>query len=215
VSKSNTLDRLAPLSGIAMVVLIIASFAITGETPDIGDSATSVASWWNDHRTEAQWGSLVLMWAAFFAVMFGAVIRSTLRRAGEAAERVAAVAMTGWTMFAIGALAFAGFNFAAADASDHANVDPVAIQALSILGDDFFPILAIGLAVAMLSTGVGTLRHGILPKWLGWVAVAIGLSALTPAGWFGFMATGIWAIIAAVVLYTRGGAAAPAAAPPA
>jgi hypothetical protein len=198
-----------------MVALIIASFAITGETPDIGDSATSVASWWNDHRTDAIWGAGMLMWASFFAVMFGSVIRSTLRRADPAAERSAAVALAGWTMFAIGALAFAGFTFAAADASDHANVDPVAIQAISILGEDFFPTLSIGLAVAMLSTGVGTLRYGILPKWLGWIAVVIGLSALTPAGFFGFMATGIWAIIVAVLLYARGGAAAPAAAPPA
>jgi hypothetical protein len=60
---------------------------------------------------------------------------------------------------------------------------------------------------------VGVLRHAILPKWLGYVAVLIGLSALTPAGFFGFMATGIWAIIAGLLLYRQQGAAPAAGAP--
>jgi hypothetical protein len=196
-----------------MVVLIIVSFAVGGETPDIGDSAESVKAWWSDNQTQAILGALFLMWASFFAVMFGGVIRSALRAAGDAADHVAAVAFAGWTMFAIGALSFAGFTFAAADAADHSAVDPAAIQALSILDDDFFSILTVGLAVAMLSTGVGALRHGVLPRWLGWIAIVIGISALTPAGFFGFMATGIWALIVSVMLYTRGGSAAPAAAP--
>jgi hypothetical protein len=62
----------------------------------------------------------------------------------------------------------------------------------------FFTV-AVGTAVLNLALGLAVLRHGGLPRPLGWVALVIGIASLTPAGFFAFLATGIvivWASIA-------------------
>jgi hypothetical protein len=77
---------------------------------------------------------------------------------------------------------------------------------------DFFTVLSAGLAVTMLAAGATTLRFGGLPRWLGYVALLIGITAVTPAGFFSFMVAGLWVIIVSVLLYRQGTAApAPAA----
>jgi hypothetical protein len=211
----STLERLAPLTGILFVALFIASFAITGETPDINDTQDEVVSFWQDNDTEAMFGAAMIMWGSIFAVWFGGSLRGALRRASDDADRLAALTFAGWVILAVGACAFAGFSFAAADVADESNVPPDVIQAFSILGEDFFPILSAGLAIAMLAGGIATLRYGGIPRWLGYVAVLLGITAATPVGFFSFMLTGIWVIIVSIVLY-RGTdeTPAPAVAPP-
>ena len=65
-----------------------------------------------------------------------------------------------------------------------------------------FFTLAVGTAVFNLALGLAVLRHGGLPRPLGWVALVIGIVSVTPLGFFGFLATGIvivWASIALVI----------------
>ena len=47
-------------------------------------------------------------------------------------------------------------------------------------------------------------RFGALPTWMGYVAVILGIAAVTPVGFFAFLLTGIWILIASVLLYQRG-----------
>jgi hypothetical protein len=39
---------------------------------------------------------------------------------------------------------------------------------------------------------------------MGYVAVVLGVLAVTPVGFFAFLATGIWILIASVLLYQQG-----------
>jgi hypothetical protein len=205
----STLERLAPLTGLAFVALFIASFIVGGETPDVNDSVDTVVNYWRDNDTEAQFSAALLMWGSVFAIWFGASVRTALRRVEGEPGRLSALAFAGWVVFAVGALSFAGFTFAAADVADESNVAGEAVQALSILSSDFFTVLSAGLAVAMLAAGAATLRFGGLPRWLGYIALLIGITAVTPVGFFSFMVAGLWVIVVAVLLY-RQGAAAPA-----
>ena len=66
-----------------------------------------------------------------------------------------------------------------------------------------------GLPIFMLSAATATLRGGVFPRWLGWVGVVIGIAAVTPAGFFAILASGIWIVIASVLLLRR-----PAVLPP-
>jgi hypothetical protein len=204
----SRLERFAPLTGIAFVALFIAAFAIGGETPSVDDPIEDVVSFWQDNESETIWGAALLFWGSILAVWFGASVRSALRigevgldRPFPGADRLATLAFAGWVLFGAGALAFAGFGFALGDAADEEAVTPEAIQALSILSEDFFPLAVGGLALAMLATAVATLRYGGLPRWLGFLALVIGIVALTPIGFFAFMASGIWVVIASVLLY--------------
>ena len=63
----------------------------------------------------------------------------------------------------------------------------------------FFTV-AVGTAVFNLALGLAVLRHGGLPRPLGWVALVIGIFGLTPLGFFAFLATGIVIVWASVVL---------------
>jgi hypothetical protein len=65
--------------------------------------------------------------------------------------------------------------------------------------NDFIPAAA-GVAVLVLAAGASVVRHGGLPKWLGWLGIVIGILAFTPAGFFAFLAAGIWILIASVML---------------
>jgi hypothetical protein len=55
-------------------------------------------------------------------------------------------------------------------------------------------------------------RYGALPKWLGWVAILLGVVGVTPIGFAAFLGLGIWILIVSVILSlrARGTSAAPA-----
>lgn len=211
----STLERLAPLTGVAFVVLFIAAFTIGGETPDVGDSAEQVRDFWLNNDTETIWASALLLWGSVLAIWFGASLQTALRRAEGEPGRLSGLVFAGWIVFAVGAMAFAGFGFTVGDAADESAVSDDVIQTLSILNSDFFTILSGGLAVAMLATGAAVLRHGGLPRWLGYLALLLGITAVTPIGFFSFLLAGIWVLVVSVLLYQQNGQPAANSLPPA
>ena len=62
------------------------------------------------------------------------------------------------------------------------------MQAINAIDWDYFIPLAVGLSTFLLATGISAVRHGALPKWLGWVAIVLGIATYTPAGFFAFLA---------------------------
>ena len=210
MTRSN-LERYAPLTGIVFVVLVVIAAIVGGETPDTGDSTASVVSWWQDNDTAQIWANAIGGWSTIFLVWFGGSLRTALRRTEGEPGRLSLVSFGGIVLMAAGLLAFASFGFAAADVADDVpDVAPAVIQTLSILSTDFFLLVAGGTGLFMIATGVAVVRFEALPKWMGYAAVVIGIAAVTPIGFFAFLVTGIWILIASVLLYQRGQ---PAAAP--
>ena len=198
-----TARRLVPLSGVAAVVLLFAAFAIPGETPDIDASIGEVVSFYVKHDSDMQWAGALIALAAVFFVFSSTNVAGLLRRAQGDAGGSSALSFAGGIMFAVGALIFAGINFTLGDAAN--DIQPAAVQTLHVLGQDMFFPLAAGVAVFLLGTGIAVVKTGALPKWLGWVAIIIGIIALTPGGFFAFMALGIWTLIVSVMLSLRAG----------
>ena len=107
--------------------------------------------------------------------------------------------------FAGGVLAAGGFailasvHLALAESASHARTIG-ATQTLNVLdGNDFIPAVA-GVALLVFAAGASAIRHGGLPKWLGWVGIVIGIVAFTPAGFFAFLAGGLWVLVTSVLL---------------
>ena len=48
------------------------------------------------------------------------------------------------------------------------------------------------------------LRSGVLPKWLGWVAVVLAVVGLTPVGFVAFIGAGLLIAVISVILAMRG-----------
>lgn len=195
--------QLVPLSGVLAVVLIIVSFVVGGETPEADDSLAEVVSYYSDHDTDLQIASGLLALGGFFFLVFSTTIAGVLRRSQGESGGPSALGFAGGIIFVVGITIFAGLTFTAADVVG--DVDPSVIQTLNALGADMFFTVAVGTGAFLLGTGIATLKTGVLPRWLGWAAVVIGVVAITPAGFFGFIALGIWTLIASAMLSMRAG----------
>jgi len=143
-----------------------------------------------------------------FLLFFVSILRYELRRAGGTGQLANAA-------FAGGVLAAAGFgilafvHLALADAGDSVKTIGTT-QALNVLDNNDFLPMAAGMGVLVLAAGLSVVRHGGLPKWLGWVGVVIGVAAFTPAGFFAFLLSGIWVAIVSILLTLGRQSTAPA-----
>jgi hypothetical protein len=153
--------------------------------------------------------AVLLALASVSLLFFLGSLRRTLRAAPDDEGGLSTVALLGGLMIAVGASIFAGIGFTLGDTADH--LPPSAILTLNALNSDLFFPVAVGTAVFNLGLALAVLRHGGLPRLLGWLALVIGIAGLTPAGFFAFLATGIVIVWASVVLAQQ--AAAPEAPP--
>ena len=212
-----TRDWWAPLTGVAFVVVLILGLIVGGEPPN-ADEGRKVVDFYVEDKDRIQLGALLGVIAAALLVWFGATLRDALRdRAGGHDGIAPNVVLAGTVITAAGAAFDATISFALAEAAK--DIDPTAVQALQALWDnDFFPI-ALGLGLFLLASGLSIVRHGLLPRWLGWIAVALGVLAFTPIGFAAFLVGAVWLIVASVMLTLRnrrgtGGASTVAGEPP-
>jgi hypothetical protein len=204
--------RFAPLTGIVFVGLLILAFVVVeGETPDIDDSAQKITSFYHDDQGKHIAAVILVALSTIFLTVFAVSLREFLRVPGES-DFWPTVALVGGAVAVAGFLVAAGIHFALIDGGDK-NISPDAMVALNAIdADDFFGF-ATPLGIMMLGAGGATLKAGAaLPKWMGWAAIVLFVVFFTPVGFAAFGLTGIWIIIASVLMYRRAGAATQAAA---
>jgi hypothetical protein len=191
--------RWPPLTGVAFVVLVVLSFLISGETPDFDDTGEQVISFYTDNEG-AQFASAILgAYAALFFVFFASILRGELRRREVGPGVLSTISFAGAVVLTVGALAFAGFTFTLADLADN-DPDPGAMQALNALNGNFFFPIAVGTSAFLLGAGILMIRSGYLSTWIGWTAVVIGVLAVTPVGFFAFLASLAWVLVVSILL---------------
>jgi hypothetical protein len=196
--------------GIVFVVLAIIAVLISGETPSTDDSAREIISFYRDNDDEQAISGALLSLGCVALIFFLGSLRRVLRAADGDEGGLSTVAALGGAILVVGATIFAGISFTLADAVD--DLPPAAILTLNALNSDMFFTVAVGTAVFNLALGLAVLRHGGLPRPLGWVALVVGIFGLTPLGFFAFLATGIVIVWASIALMRRTDA--PAASPP-
>jgi hypothetical protein len=195
--------QIGALTGILFVILVIIAFIVGGNTPDVNDSPRDVVSFYIDNDSEQQVAAALLALGCVAFVFFLGTLRQALRAAAGDEGGLSTVALLGGLMIVVGAGIFAGLTFTLGDAAD--DLPASATLALNALNSDLFFPVAIGTAAFNLGLGLAVLRHGGLPRWLGWVALVIGIAGLTPAGFFAFLATAIVIVVASVVLFQQAG----------
>jgi hypothetical protein len=208
MQHQSTRERHAPLTGLVFVAIVVAVFATGGSTPGDHDSAREVQDFYGQHHDKHMTLAFILAISIPFLLFFVSILRYELRRAGGTGQ-LANAAFAGGVLAAAGCgiLAFVPLALAAAGDSVKTIGTP---QALNVLDNNDFLPMAAGMGVLVLAAGLSTVRHGGLPKWLGWVGVVIGVAAFTPAGFFAFLLSGIWVVIVSILLTLGRQSAAPA-----
>lgn len=204
-------DKLAAAGGILGVVLFVVAGIVYGSPPGVDEDATSVASFFDDHRDRVLCtvflqglGVLAILW-------FVAALVQTMREAGE--QRLATAAFGSFLLaFSLGGTAALSRATLAYSVADEGGEVVVPLYHLSVVVDVFASLLGAGLFVAV---GAAALRTGIFARWWGWLSVLAGLLSVisatawardgfwSPTGGLSFVGFGVflvWMLVMSILL---------------
>ena len=201
----SRLERLAPLTGVVFVVLLLVGFIASGG-PGWRATADEIVDHYTDDSTRVVGGSYLGMLAVLFFLWFVGSLRSFLRPAEGGTGRLSAVAFGGGV--AAGALYLASFTMsltAAFRADEPGGIGEQAATTLyDLWGSLFVFAVPMALAVLMAATATVGFRTAVLPTWLVWVTavIAVGLLAF-PVAWIVHIVFLAWVLFMSVFLYLR------------
>ena len=194
----NSKRWLVPLTGLLFVVLAVVGSLIGGEPKDAGHSAQEIVDHYVDNKSSIIFGAAILGLACVVLVFFAGYLRTVLRRAEGEGGMLSPLVLAGAAIMAVGLAIDASLLFAIADAAD--DIEPASVETLQAYWDNDFMPIAVGLVIFLLSSGIAIARYGVLPKWLGWVAIVLAIAGVTPVGFFAFLAGGLWIGVVSVIL---------------
>ena len=202
-------QRLAPLSGLVFVALIIIGFVIGGSSPDTNDSNAKITAYLakdsNQTKNIVAW--LLLMVAMVFLVIFYSALRSRLASAEGGVARFGTVAfgagMANMTFLILAISIFIAPVITAQDA-DKFTLDPGIYRLTQDLGYMVWVASSVvGALVAWASAAV-FLRTGLLPKWFARASVAAGVISLFGMFFFPIFVYWLWILVTSILLFRRG-----------
>jgi hypothetical protein len=194
-------DWIAPLTGVAFVVVGIIGFAIGGEPKSADDPAREIVDFYVDNKDSVQIAAALSVVAGLLLIFFAAHLRKVLHEAGGEGEILSLVAFSGLLVVAVGFAIDAMIAFSLAEAAD--DIRPSAVQALQALWDNDFLPLVLGVLAFLWATGLSIVRTGVLPKWIGWVMILLGVVAATPVGFVSAIGAALLVFVLRIMLTMR------------
>ena len=198
---------LARLSGVlAVVAFVVAIFIDEGSDPPRGDATgAEIATYLNDNVYALALAALAWGIGTIFLVVFLDEIRQRLLAASPRFARVgfalglgaAILLLASWLPEVGGALA--------SREELHRDLEPGAAEVFSSIGTGFFFGGELLLAGFLLAVGLAAVATRVLPAWLGWISLVLGVVALVPPiGWavvvFAFP---LWILATSALLWRR------------
>ena len=197
-----------PLTGVGFIVLGIVSFIVGGEPKSADDPLREIVSYYVDNKNSVEAGAFIGVAATVLLVFFGAYLRRFLRAAAGEGEMLSIVSFVGIAIVAVGFAIDTTILIALSESAD--DINPVAVQSLQALWDNDFVPLALGVLLFLWGTGLSVIRSGVLPKWLGWVMIVLGVVGLTPLGFASAIGAAILVLALSILLSVRARGAAAA-----
>jgi hypothetical protein len=203
---SKWLAWTGPLFVVGFAVIV---FGLEASTPDEKASLSKITSYYNAHQGRSTTAALMAPLGAALLVLFASYLRSVAREKNPAAIVGPTVLVAGAVLWAGGILLGSAFDLTLVSAVHH-HQDAVARTINVINNDDWIPFIG-GVAVTLIGAGMTVLTSRVLPVWLGWIALVVGIVSLAgPLGFVGFFIAPLWLLVAGVMLALTKGAPAPA-----
>jgi len=194
-------ERLLPLTGVLFVVLLLVGFAVQGDPPDADSDVAEIVEHYADNK-DAIWASAsIILAAATSLLFFASYLRNRFSDAIGDRSVLPGLVLVGASIFAVGGAIDTTIQVSLAEGAE--DIDPVAVQALQALWDNDFIPIGLGVITFLLSAGIAAVRTGVVPQWLGWIAIVLAVAGVTPAGFFAFVGMGLWIAVTSVLLAVR------------
>src|SRR3954466_13476360 len=187
----------APFTGVLFVLFVVAITILIGQGQDASKkTAQEIVNHYKDHNTRESIGAILIVFASSLILYFGGWLRRLLRDAEGPDGILSTVAFGGAVAFSAGAAVAGSIHLALPDLAD--DVSPVALQAINGIDYDMFFFFPVGLGTLVLATGISAVRHGALPKWLGWISIVLGVIFFTPAFFIIFFIGPLWFLVVSI-----------------
>jgi hypothetical protein len=196
--------RWAGIAGLGFVVGQVGAFAMGIE---VGPSDREILAYYDDsgNRAREVVAFFLIAAAALCLVLFSHGVRVVIDRAAPSGSSAARVAFAGGLAAAVLILAGDAVSRATAFSAMDADfeLDPNTRRLFENAG--FLLFVCGALAAILLTAGVAVaaLRHGVLPRWLGWASVVTALLLPLAIGFVGFLVFWLWVLLVSGVLAFR------------
>jgi hypothetical protein len=213
--------RVSAASGIAGVALSLVAVGLLGtDVPTYDDSPSAFARFYADNTSAIELSALLGLLAAGTLAWFIGFLRWTYGPAEQLArgyQRATPIAFAGGASGIAISVLYAVSHEAAAVAQG--TVEPGVVRALDLMGSYSLTAAAVLLSVFMLASFFLIRVTGVLPQWLGWLAMLGSVLGIVQAvlfvapqdengllgalGYAWFLAFVIWVLGASVTLVRR------------
>jgi hypothetical protein len=195
--SSRLLVLTGPLFAIAFFVAVI---FLEQDTPPESASGKAVVDYFNSHTGNTLVGVFAGPALVALIVVFFSQLRALARERVPAAGAGPTVMIGGAVLWAAGLLLGSWLELGVVIAADK-HKEGVAETVNVLLSADWVPFIG-GVAVTLIGAGMTVLRTGIVARWLGWVALVVGIIALAgPGGFLGFFVAPLWMLVAGILLF--------------
>jgi hypothetical protein len=196
-------SRLFALSGIVFVALCaIAIVGVGGSTPGPDATGDELATFYDDNAVRQGVGTFLLAASAPFVLLFGIGLATGPVR-GDRGISAWGHVLVGGTILVAGAVLLASFaHFALANGGDE-GISPSGLEALNALDANTWMAFNPAFGIMMLGAA-GVLLSGSASRWLGWIALVLGVAAFIPLlDFFALLGTLVWIAVAGALQARR------------
>jgi hypothetical protein len=207
--------KLLPLSGIVFVVVVVLLVVVLGgDTPSSTASGDELLRYYDEHQVLEAVASFILAATVPFLVLFAVAVAAALWPAEPGRRPVWEIIMiTGSVLTGAAILVTAAVHFALTDGATN-NASPDALRALALVDGNTWVAFNPGLGVMMLGAAGALIPRLGAYRWLGWVALVLGIALFIPiADFFALLLTLVWILVVSVMLFRAGAEVAPRVAP--
>ena len=197
-------ERLAPLDGIAAVVLWVAGVAVLqgpAHQPPADASGVRALHFFQDHTGTILAGTLLFGLGTLFFLWFLGLIRTRLGPAEGGERRFSSIAYAAGIAMAVCLLLAPAAH--AAGAMNNLGLSPDAAQVYLGINAGFYWAAGLSGAVFLLAFGWTSLSTRVFPAWLAWASIALAAwLVIVPIAWIGLVYVfPLWLIATSVVLW--------------